>query len=445
MRWTVLFVVFTFLTSHCPLLGQAASTTVRPDSLLSLARKQAALKEYAASIRSYHSYLGEFGTDNDVRNELARTLAWSGQFDSALTQYDLIRRVDPLNFDALYGRCQTLGWRGDLKEAVAESDTLVSRYRGNVDALLLSAQLHARAGDFRRSLELNTMVNREDPENVPALLGMCAALEALGRPDEAREKVGKFREHNSRNGEVEALYQRLSPRPLNQVFVRFQNESFDVQGRSDFRTVEAQGYRALRSDLTVFLQFDSYRRFDQDDQAIGVGAYYSPGSGQSLYGYVLVSPDPRVTSTVDASLEYEHTLTMASSAFLDYRLLSFKSETAHILSPGFMWRPIPVIELRPRVYIDRTVIGKTTSTAFVLRTSYEGWDTIEPYLFYSIGNEAYRGVTLDNVESTQSWSITGGAKIMATRQIVVRVNYQYLIRISSFKEMSFDLGMGFLW
>ncbi len=442
MRFPILLEVLLLLLPCALIVGQDATSA---DSLLAVARKQAALKDYPASIQAYRSYLLNRRTDNDVRNELARTLAWNGQYDEALTQYDSVLQSDAPNFDARYGKCQTLAWRGNLPQAISESDTLVVRFRGNIDALLLSALLHARGKDFDRSLERNRLVLTEDPDNVEAMIGECLALEGLGKNDEAYAEISRFRERKKGNAEIEKIYESLSPKPRNQLFVRFQNESFDVAGRRDFRTFEAQAYRALQENLTMFVQFDSYRRFDRDDQSVGAGIYYTPASGQSLFGYALVSPNPRVTSSVDASLEYEYGFTPSSSAILDYRLLAFKTETAHIFSPGFMWQPGSAFELRPRAYITRTVLSKTTSYAFLVRASYEGWDAIEPFLYYSVGTEAFRGVTLDNIESAHSWSLTGGAKVMATNRIIVRVNYEYLNRIGQFRESSFDVGVGYLW
>lgn len=445
MRLSFFLTIVCFLIPIGLLPGQEISSVSTSDSLLSFARRQAVLKDYSSSIQAYRQYLEGHGTDNDVRNELARTFAWSGQYDSALVQYELVLGTDSQNFDARYGICQTLAWKGNLKRAISESDSLVLHFRGNIDALLLSAKLHERDKDFVHSLIMNRQVLDEDPENVQAMIGVCDALESLERSGEAYAEIEKFRKRTRNNDEVEAMYRRLSPKALNQVFLRYQNESFDVKGRSDFRTFEAQGYRTFRNDLTVFVQFDAYRRFDQNDQSVGAGVYYVPAVQQSLYGYVLVSPDPKVTSNVDASLEYEYGFSTPSSVFLGYRLLTFKTETAHIVSPGFMWRPTPLFELRPRIFLTRAVVGKTTSYAYLVRASYEGWSSIEPYLYYSVGNEAYRAVTLDNVESSHSWSLTFGAKLEATRQIVVRANYQYLNRIGQFREMSFDIGLGFLW
>lgn len=90
-------------------------------------------------------------------------------------------------------------------------------------------------------------------------------------------------------------------------------------------------------------------------------------------------------------------------------------------------------------------MARATSYAFLVRASYEGWDDVVPYVFYSVGTEAYRGVTLDNIEASHSWSLTGGAKLVATSHIIVRVNYQYLNRIGKFRESSFDVGLGYLW
>src|SRR5512146_2285742 len=100
MHFRHYLLAFCFVLPWCFLMGQGTSSAVSPDSLLVAARKQSALKEFPASILSYRQYLESRSFDNDVRNELARTFAWNGQFDSALTQYDEVLRRDSQTFDA---------------------------------------------------------------------------------------------------------------------------------------------------------------------------------------------------------------------------------------------------------------------------------------------------------------------------------------------------------
>lgn len=426
-------------------VGQDTSTRHSADSLLTEARTHLLRKEYTASIPCYEQYLRIHPSDKDVRNELARAFAWDTQYDSALVTYDAVLLVSPTNFDARYGRCQTLVWNQEQRAALLEADTLMIRFPGNIDVLLLAGRLHFWNKDFARSLELNRQVLTEDEENVPALIGACAALQAMGKGNEAYLEVSNFREHVRENGEIEKLFEQLSPPPRNQVYLRVQNEHFNVANRSDFRTIEAQYYRTIRSDLTIFAQADAYRRFDQNDQSLGCGAYYTITHDESLYGYILATPNPKVTSNVDALVEYERVLSQSISAFASYRMLAFRTETAHAISPGFIWNVRPVFELKPRLFIVRTIVGKTTSYAFSAQASYTGSEDVVPYVFYSVGNEAYRGVTLDNVVSAHSWSITVGGKLMLTSRIAVRASYQYLNRIGQLQENSVDVGLGYFW
>ena len=440
-RFTAVFLILPCFFAF----GQDSLSHLSPDSLLSAARKNRSLNDISTSILAYRQYLENHPNDIDVRNELARTFAWDAQYDSALATYDEVLRSNSRNFDACFGRCQTLAWKGDYQVALQETDTLLLHFPGNIDALLLAARLHKGNRDFVRALELYHQVFAEDDQNIQAMLGLCAALLGMGKVREAYDEILAFRVRASGNEEIEKLYRELSPKPRNQLFLRFQDEHFDAQGRNDFRTIEVQYYRTLASDLTIFAQGDSYRRFDQDDQSVGAGVYYTVGSQESLYGYILASPNPQATSRLDALVEYEHGLSGSTLTFVSYRVLAFKTETAHTLSPGFTWSAIRPFELRPRVFISRTIIGKTTSYAFLMQATYNESEVLVPYLFYSVGNEAYRGVTLDNIESAHSWSITFGAKLVVSTQIIFRANYQYLNRIGQFRENSFDLGLGYLW
>ncbi len=426
-------------------LGQEVLPHPSPDSLLLIARNHQSRGEYSHAILTYREYLQLRPGDDDVCNEMARTFAWNAQYDSALSMYDEVLQRAPRNFDARYGRCQTLAWTQNRTAALKEVDSFLRDFPGNVDVLLLAARINLWGKNLTRSLELSRQVLLEDPENVPGMIGVCAVLQAMGDIDEAYTEVSQFRQRVRGNKDVERLFESLAPKRRNQLFLRFQNEHFSTGTRSDFRTFEAQFYRTLSHGLTLFAQADAYRRFGQDDQSFGVGGYYAPANGGSFYGYLLASPDPKVTSSVDATLEYTHEIFTPVSAFLAYRLLAFKTETAHILSPGFTWAASRAFEVKPRIFISRTIVGKTTSYAFSVQGSYTRWSTPTPYVFYSVGTEAYRGVTLDNVESVHSWSITVGCKYDLNERIVVRGYYQFLSRIGSFHDNSLDVGLGYYW
>jgi YaiO family outer membrane protein len=427
------------------LFGQDTLSRQSPENLLAQARKLQYEKNYRASIQYYEAYLRQYANDDDVRNELARTFSWNAEYDSALATYERVLQRNRDNFDARFGKCLVLGWQKNYGEALVEIDSLLARFPRNVDVLLAAGRLNLWDGNYETSLELYERAVSLDPENLEASLGQCRALLATGRKTEAYEEVSILRERYPNNNDVLQLSLDIEPPPANQFFVRFQNESFDVQNRSEQRTFQAQYYRIVMSGLTLYAEVDAYRRFDQDDQSFGIGGYYTIDTHQSLYGYVLASPDPKVTSSVDATIEYTRVLSRPFAAFLAYRLLSFKTETANVFSPGFSWNAVRDLEFKPRVYISRTVIARTTSYAFSVQSSFNGWQNIMPYLYYTVGNEAYRGVTLDNVESSASWSLTIGCKYDVSEGFVVRANYQYLNRIGYFHENSIDIGLGYYW
>jgi hypothetical protein len=77
--------------------------------------------------------------------------------------------------------------------------------------------------------------------------------------------------------------------------------------------------------------------------------------------------------------------------------------------------------------------------------SSESLGNIQPFLYYAVGNEAYRGVTLDNVESSDSWSVTIGGRYVVSRELTLTVGYQYLNRIGFFHSNLFSLGGGYFW
>lgn len=393
----------------------------------------------------FKNYLQRQPGDDDVRNELARTFSWNGEYDSALAMYARILQKNRNNFDARFGTSQVLAWIKDYPGAIREATELYLMFPRNIDLLLFLGKLHFWNGDYTQSLELYQRGIAVDDNNEESLIGKCMVLRQLGRSSEAFEEIRKTRDRFPRNAAIEQLFEELTPRPRNQMFFRYQNEAFDVPDRTDHRTFQAQYYRTLNQTLTVYAELDAYRRFDRSDQSMGIGAYYTPDDRQSLYGYCLVSPDPTVTSSVDAALQYTRTLSGVFSGSIAYRLLNFKTETAHIVTPGIMMSILPGLDFAPRLYVSRTVVTRVTSYAFATQMAYEGLGAFSPSLYYTVGNEAYRGITLDNVESSDSWSVGAGGKYTIGKTIVLKASYQYLNRIGYFRDNSLEIGVGYFW
>lgn len=426
-------------------LPAMAQETDSLQEFLSVARMRIQVKEYAQAIPWYQQYLLKVPGDDDVRNELARAYAWSESYDSALAEYDEVLGRSPNNFDARYGKAQVLGWQHKYDDALTEIDTLLLVAPANTDVFLLSGRIRSWNNDFQNSLVMYQKALAQDSLNEEAWVGACRARWALGEEEESSQEVQEARRRLPSSSAIERLSEELVPRPKNQVYVGYEDENFDVAYRSDHRTYTGQYYRTLTAGLTLYAEVDGYRRFDQDDQSFGLGTYWTIAHGQSLYAYCLVSPNPKVASTVDFSAEYTHAVGGPFDVFLAYRVLAFTTETAHIVSPGISWRMPGGITIRPRVYVSRTVIARTTSVGYAVQLVAEELGSIRPFLYYSVGNEAYRGITLDNVESSDSWSVSVGARIQVSRGLTLTGAYQYLNRISAFRSNALTVGAGYSW
>ncbi len=425
--------------------GQNARSIDSLNATLSQARTLLQEKDYVGAVARYKEYLLVKPTDDDVRNELAKTYSWDSEYDSAVAQYDIVIHNDRNNFDAHFGKCQVLAWKHDFQDALKELETLVILSPQSIDVFLLAGKIHAWNEDFAHSLEMYQKVLILDGLNEEALVGKCKALEGLGNKEEAYAAITDARKNVPHSIAIERLYAELTPRPENQVYASFQQERFDVQDTSVHRTFTAQYYRTLKTGLTIYGEFDAYRRFNQDDQSVGIGAYYAIAARQSLFGYCLVSLNPKVTSAFDCSIEFTQGIANELNAFLAYRLLDFRTETVHIISPGFSLSVVPGITIKPRMYISRTVVLKTNSVAYALQITSEALGNIRPFFYYAVGNEAYRGVTLDNVESAASWSATIGGRYVVSRNFTLTVAYEYLNRIGFFRSNAFTIGGGYYW
>lgn len=83
-------------------------------------------EDFATAEALLRAELGEAPDDESLRFELARVLAWAGNYTAALAEYDALATARPGNVDYALGRAQTYGWAGRDAAALAE----IERARG---------------------------------------------------------------------------------------------------------------------------------------------------------------------------------------------------------------------------------------------------------------------------------------------------------------------------
>ncbi len=158
MRRLVAILVLLVASAAAPARAEPDPRVAEADALLGDA------KDFPRAVDLYRSALGDAPGDRDVRQRLARVLAWSQRYDEALAEYD--RLVEPGAADLLLERAEVLSWAGRVDEAIAAFEAVMAQDPGNARAARGLARSYRWSGRnapadraYARALALE-----EDPE-----------------------------------------------------------------------------------------------------------------------------------------------------------------------------------------------------------------------------------------------------------------------------------------
>lgn len=236
-----------------------------------------------------------------------------------------------------------------------------------------------------------------------------------------------------------------SPPLSNELLFFTQHSGFTDPRRSAHRVYTAEYYVTASPELKLFGAVSLSRRFDQNDRSAGLGAYYLPERGQTIYGFLAFGFSPTVIPRTDLTLEYTRLLSLRLAGSIGYRTASFAGETVHMLIPGMTLYQLDRWTFTPKVFLARLASDPAMHATFLLHTSFDASQTFIPEFYYAVGSESYRVETLDYISSQHSWGITVGAKIRFSDRLALRVHYQHTVRIGAFQENGVDAALSLLW
>lgn len=122
-------------------------------------------KDYVLASRLLETRLDAVPTDEAARFTLARVLAWSGDYERALAEYDELIEASPGNVDYAFGRAQVLAWAGRNEAALAELARARSLAPTYEDVWKLELDVLEREGDAAHLEAFREQAARRFPQS----------------------------------------------------------------------------------------------------------------------------------------------------------------------------------------------------------------------------------------------------------------------------------------
>jgi tetratricopeptide (TPR) repeat protein len=145
---TIRFVLCTLVVSlaGAPMQAQQpAPAGVGPDSLVARADSLFNARRYKGALDAY-SLVPPASVTRPVRTRVATLLGFTGRFAAAAAAWRALMAEQPLDDDARTGLAAVLAWMGDPERALAEYDTVLGHAPERLDIRLERVRLFARLG-----------------------------------------------------------------------------------------------------------------------------------------------------------------------------------------------------------------------------------------------------------------------------------------------------------
>ncbi len=161
-------------------------------------------EEYGRALSLYRGFSVE------DRFTMARYLSWSGRFDEAIRELNMILSEDPGNADARVHLARCLSWKGDLRGSLDESSKVLAGSPDNKDALLVRANALKWSGNPNAGISIYKNL-LERGEDFDTRLGLSQAFLSTGYIRGARDGAKRLspeypyqeKERKNLNAEIE--------------------------------------------------------------------------------------------------------------------------------------------------------------------------------------------------------------------------------------------------
>ncbi|MGB5542246.1 MAG: YaiO family outer membrane beta-barrel protein [Gammaproteobacteria bacterium] len=231
------------------------------EDVLQKARSAIDEDDYGRAISMLEEQLETQPGDEQARYLLARALAWSKNWDAALSEYDRLLGLSPDNTDYLLGKAQVLVWSEHPAEALPTLErarSIAPQYeavwRLESQALLASGS----AEDLRRFEQLSAMARQRFPDSTWPLW-------------------------QTGNPQVSAFV------PISEYEIGGSYDSLD-NGYDNWNSVYLEGSRSASPDKTYYAAVESTERFSERETEVLAGAYLPLNTDWSLMLEASVAP-----------------------------------------------------------------------------------------------------------------------------------------------------------
>jgi YaiO family outer membrane protein len=377
------------------------------DRVVRIAQAQAWERDgdYKQAITTYQQILTEYPADDEIRGNLARTLARAGQFEQATVLYRDILTRHPTDLDIQIGLARALSWRKQYDAAIRLYQDILRQDNTNREALQGLADTLFWSGATPQAIEHYTRLYQlTGDQTVAARLREIAALQdtspqaPLG-PRDATIRL-PFRDY---------------------VKVGYGQFSYS-RGIQDERNVLIEISKSIGAQ-TVIARVEPISRFGFHDTVLSAEAY-SP-LWRRAWGYLAaqgtVNPDFSPTYSfvgeVFQGLGIVHPLLRIFEASFGYRHLSYKTDEINLLLPGLtLFLPFNLWLTEQLYYVPET--GAITLSS---RLTWRPTPRLQIFASGSFGTSGERIVATQDVTRISGRTIQGGIVLPVAERISLEV------------------------
>jgi YaiO family outer membrane protein len=383
-------------------------------------------------------------THHEARILYARYLGWQQQWKEARTHYEVVLRAVPHHPDARFGLSQILAWTGQLDSAIAYLRPLIAEHPRNSEYRTLLGNIWLWRGETGEAERHFRDAIRLDTANVDATRGLARIARRSNRFEEASQWYRRVLVFEPLDVEARVELRRMAYQSTLEIHFGSTLESFNREGRSSHSIYSTEVYYEIDNQWKPFAHFSRISKFGSTATQFGGGIYFSPAHGTSLFAQVLGSSISSVMPQWDANTELNQSLFGSLEGIIGYRLLSFASSSAFVISPGVTWYLRGNAWTTPRVYLARSRDG-STSRSFVCTFFYQLDDFTRLRIGGVAGAETFRATTLQEIVETSSAGGFLGFQTRLSRSFALNGQYLFTSDKEGLRSHQFILFLALLF